>query len=293
MVAESDVEHQRRLAVDHAIDHILDDVTGPLDLAAIAAKVGYSPWHFQRVFSGVMGESPAVFVSRARLERAVAIARAEPNRRWVDIATDAGFVTGAHLSRAFRQRFGRPARSWDRVGPLVDRDRRPGHGPTSPETEAPGGVTVHVERIKGFRFAYRRVCDPYATGNLAAAWYEVEEWRSAIATPCTVLGMSWDDPATVVLEQCRYDLGIALDATTPAPHGATERWMPSSIADVVHVEGDIAAVDAAWEHLHRVWLPSSPYRRSALPSVERFGADPRPSWEQWHLDCIVPIASIA
>lgn len=295
MTAEREIDRQRRRAVDHAVDHILNDVTGPLDLTALAAVSGYSPWHLQRVFTAVMGESPSVFVARARVERAVAIARAEPHRVWRDIAGDSGFATPAQLSRAFRQRFGRPARSWDRSAPLVDRTLQPGHSDApidSTHKNENAAFAVHIEQVPSCRFAYRRVREPYAPGNLSAAWDVVDGWRSAISLPSPMLGMSWDDPATVPLEQCRYDLGIALVPTVQLPAGSSERWMPSTTAAVIHVDGDIATVDAAWEHLHRVWLPSSPRRRSALPSIERFHADPRPAWDRWCLDCIVPIGPI-
>lgn len=289
---DPDVARAQQRAVDRAIDHVLGHLDESLDLAALAAVAGYSPWHFQRVFRDVMGETPAAFVARARVERAVAIARAEPDRPWRDIAPEAGFSSASQMSRAFRQRFGAPARSWDRSALLVDGDRRPGHATRTTEELADGGPVVRVELLAAYRFAYRRIYDPYEPGNLAAAWDEVAAWSSAGDTPPIIVGMSWDDPATVALEACRYDLGVVLDDATPTPREASERWVPSTTAAIVRVDGDIADVDRAWEHLHRVWLPASSRRRSALPAIERFHADPRPTWERWQLDCIIPVAPV-
>lgn len=282
-------DHARRRAVDRAVDFILDRLHSRLDLAAIAAEAGYSPWHFQRIFTDNMGESPAVFVARARVERAVAIARATPDRPWQDIAHDVGFSTPPELSRAFRRRFELSARSWDRATPLADRDAQPGHRATRADLVA-ASVDVRVELVPHCRFAYMRIRDPYRAGNLASAWDEVDSWRSELTTPTSLVGMSWDDPATVPLEMCRYDLGIALADAAPLPERASERWMPSTLAAVASVDGTIEAVDTAWEHLHRIWLPSSPFHRSALPSIERFHSDPRPDWSRWMLECVVPVA---
>lgn len=295
VTAHPETHPVRRRAVDRSVDHILRDLAGPLDLTAIAAVGGYSRSHFQRIFSDVMGESPAAFVARARIERAVAIARAEPQRLWLDIANEVGFANASQLSRAFRQRFGRPPRAWDRASPLVDRDRRIGDRTSSlvvsQRSAGDERITVRLEWVEGFRFVYRRVRDAYAPGHLADAWEEVDGWRSQLDPTAVVMGMSWDDPATVPPELCRYDLGIALDARHSIPSDASDRWVPSTTAAIVRVDGDIAAVDDAWNHLHRTWLPVSPWRRSALPSIERLLSDPRPGWDRWRLDCVLPVTA--
>lgn len=288
MRANEDVAVTHRRAVDRAIDRILDDLTAPLDLAALATDAGYSRWHFQRIFAAVMGESPATFVARTRLERAVALARAEPGRTWKDLAWEVGFATPQQLSRAFARRFGRPARDWDRASPLIDAEQRvvPSEtGRCSPDIV----FDVRIEHLPATRFAYVRVRDPYTSPNLAAAWEEVDAWRAALPSPPVVLGMSWDDPMTVPADSCRYDLGVQLDASAPAPATASERWLPSIAIAIVNVSGDLSAVEAAWEHLYRIWLPGSKFRPSALPAIERFAADTQPDRDRWVVDCILPI----
>jgi len=41
-----------------------------LNLQSLASKYGYSPFHFQRMFSSAMGETPKQNVDRLRLEKA-------------------------------------------------------------------------------------------------------------------------------------------------------------------------------------------------------------------------------
>jgi AraC family transcriptional regulator len=288
-VAEHAIGSDRRQAVDRAIDHILGHLATPLDLATVAAVAGYSPWHFQRVFAATMSESPTQFVARARVERAVALARAEPDRPWFDIAVEVGFGSASQLSRAFRSRFGTTARSWDRRTPLVDRSVQPVLADLPPVDVEDVTFPVAVTREPAYRFAYLRVAHPYASDHLARAWDTVEEWRTSTKSQSLLIGMSWDDPATVPADACRYDLGVALDPVAERPGWASERWMPSTVAAVVRVDGDLHAVDSAWECLHRIWIPSSSRRRAPLPSIERFHADPRPAWTSWSLECIVPL----
>lgn len=283
----SDIEAVRLRAVNRSVDHVLAHLSDPLDLHGLAAMAGYSPWHFQRVFALSMGESPAAFVARARVERAATLARAEPGRPWFDIATEVGYADASQLSRTFRARFGVPARTWDRRSPLLDRADQPGLAelPKVAESTRP----VEVARLPAIRLAYLRVLHPYATGNLQRAWEVVADWRRANAASSWLVGMSWDDPASVPVEDCRYDLGVVLAPRAERPDWASERWMPSTWAATIHVDGDLTSVDGAWEYLHRTWLPSSSHRPAALPSIERFHADPRPGWTSWSLDCILPL----
>lgn len=284
------VRSLHRQAVDRAVDHILGHLSDPLDLARVAAIAGYSAWHFQRVFTEAMAESPAVFVARARLERAVAIARTSPERPWLEIAAEVGFASASQLSRAFRSRFGAAARSWDRRSPLVARAEQAGLDALPPVAVDHEEFAVEVRRLPSYRFAYLRVRQPYEAGNLARAWDTVAAWSPAAPVGSWLVGMSWDDPATVPAELCRYDLGVALDPLTVGPPWASERWMPSTLAATVRVDGDLHAVDRAWEFLHRIWLPASSHQRAPLPSIERFHGDPRPDWAAWSLECIVPLA---
>jgi AraC family transcriptional regulator len=87
---------------------VLRDVRGRLDddvsLAQLAARVGWSRFHFHRVFRAVTGETPKQYTLRIRLERAAArmLTHAEPI---VTVAAAAGFASHEVFTRAFRRHF--------------------------------------------------------------------------------------------------------------------------------------------------------------------------------------------
>ncbi len=290
-VAWDEASDEHRRAVDRALDLVLTQLHEPLDVGALADVAGYSQWHFQRVFREVTGETPAKFVMRARAERAAAIARVEPTRRWSDIATAVGFPTASQLSRAFAAVFDISPRNWDRATPLaatsIVRDLAQ-LGAAAPSA----ACVVEVSHLVGFRFAYRRIASPYAPGRLTDAWADIAAWCDRSDVRAQLIGMSWDNPDDVAPELCRYDLGVVLDATDSLPEWAAERWMPSTLIASVTVDGDIDAVAAAWGDLHDRWVPSAPVRRQPLPSIERFRDDPSTTgWTNWSLDCIVAITT--
>lgn len=92
------VEHPR---ADHTVE-------------ALAARVAMSPRHFSRVFSAQVGQSPARYVERVRVD--AARRRLEESRRSVDeVASEVGFGTAETMRRAFLRQIG--------VGPSAYRER--------------------------------------------------------------------------------------------------------------------------------------------------------------------------
>ena len=96
------VYQQRILRVLTYIQRHLDE---PLELNELAAVAYFSPFHFHRVFRGLVGESLMEHIRRLRLERAVHRLRTT-GRSILDIALEAGYETHESFTRAFRSQFG-------------------------------------------------------------------------------------------------------------------------------------------------------------------------------------------
>src|SRR5688500_18791492 len=96
------------MPTERDILQLLRDIRGRLDgdvsLAAIAARAGWSPFHFHRAFRRVTGETPKQYTQRLRLEHAATrlVTSAEAV---VSIATGAGFASHAVFTRALRRQF--------------------------------------------------------------------------------------------------------------------------------------------------------------------------------------------
>src|SRR5262245_32297675 len=88
-------------AVQHAIEHIARNLDEALDLDTLARGACLSPFHFHRVFRGMVGETPIELIRRLRMERAALTLR-NPDRAITEIAFDAGYETHEAFTRAFR-----------------------------------------------------------------------------------------------------------------------------------------------------------------------------------------------
>lgn len=76
-----------------------------LNLQSLASKYGYSPFHFQRMFSSAMGETPKQYVDRLRLEKA-AYKLQITDEPIFDVCLSVGFKNHETFTRAFRRYFG-------------------------------------------------------------------------------------------------------------------------------------------------------------------------------------------
>ena len=95
-------------------DHLDETVT----LARLGERVGASPWHLQRTFKRVLGQSPQAYVNSRRLERVRRTLREE-----TDVTTavyEAGFTSASQLYSQSDARLGMTPGSWRRGGKGIE-----------------------------------------------------------------------------------------------------------------------------------------------------------------------------
>jgi AraC family transcriptional regulator len=108
--AADSLDHIRlRRVLDYIAANIGDDIT----LANLARIAGYSPFHFARKFTRAMGVSPHRYVSRIRLENAMA-ELAAGKLPLAEIALNAQFSSQASFTRAFHRATGMTPRAYRR-----------------------------------------------------------------------------------------------------------------------------------------------------------------------------------
>jgi AraC family transcriptional regulator len=99
------------------------DLTANLDLATLAAETGYSRAHFLRTFRAATGQTPHRHLMELRLAKARDL-MASSSLPLINIAAACGFSSHAHLTTAFRSRFGLTPSAYRRDLPSR-RDRAP------------------------------------------------------------------------------------------------------------------------------------------------------------------------
>lgn len=272
--------------INRAIDFVLLHLDRSPTLDELARAACLSPFHFHRVFKLVVGETPAQFTRRVRLERAITILSHDPKRPLTAVALDCGFASSSDFSRAFKQRYGVPPsafdiESWrgerrDELHRLVEAGGVA--GPLAPPAgENPDGFVVSLRALPPRTVAYRRVLHPYREGVVVEAAARLVAWAEAEGlADGRWYGYMWDDPEVVALPACRYDVAVELPSrprlAPPADVGVYE--FPAMTVAEISMDGGIDLEMRLLEWLYREWLPTSGYLPDDQPCFEAWAGRP-------------------
>lgn len=102
MKTKTQQEYEERIL--RVLIHIQTHLDHALDLAELASLAHFSPYHFHRIFRGMVGEPVKEHIRRLRLERAAFHLKAT-NQPVTQVAFDAGYETHEAFTRAFRAMF--------------------------------------------------------------------------------------------------------------------------------------------------------------------------------------------
>jgi AraC family transcriptional regulator len=97
-------EYSKR--INAVVNFILKNANDELTLSKLAGIANYSPFHFQKIFKQVTGESPKQLIIRVRLENAAHTLIVHRHKPVSEIALDSGFASPATFARAFKNYFG-------------------------------------------------------------------------------------------------------------------------------------------------------------------------------------------
>ena len=277
-LAKFDYVDRVNRAIDHAVRHLAE----PLSLADLARAAHFSPFHFHRIFTALMGETVHAFVKRVRLERALFLMSHQRQLSLTEVAERCGFGSSSDFSRSFRARYGVSPRGLDidrfrdeRRADLTERLDERHHLAELPAGGNPDEFTVRLRRVPARRVAYVRVFGPYGGGGVLDAAKHLLAWAEARGlADGQWLGYQWEDPETVPLDQCRYDVGLEIpsDCAVDGEVGTVE--FPAMTLAEVDIAGSVELELRALQWLYKTWLPTSGYAPDHQPCFEAWPGRP-------------------
>ncbi len=270
--------------VNLAIDHVVAHLHEPLRLRDLARVAMLSPFHFHRVFQALVGSTPADFVKRLRLEKALGLMSRTRSTSLTTIALSCGFSSSSDFSRCFKQRFGCPPSSFDvrawrqahgeELSAIVERATGLPHIDRLPTRDNPDSFRVKIRDLPSRSVAYIRVDKPYQGDGVIKAVESLVAWaeRNGFADG-QWLGYQWDDPEITSLEDCRYYVAVEAERFTPKGAVARYHFPPMTVAEV-EIRGGIDLELRALQWLYGSWLPRSRYVPDDQPCFEAWSGRP-------------------
>ena len=267
-------------AVQRAIEHIATRLDAALDLQTLARDACLSPFHFHRVFRGMVGETPLELIRRLRLERA-AWQLSKTDARVTEIAFDAGYDTHEAFTRAFRACFSaspsgfrqRTLRRIELAAACGVHFDPAGRVPAFIPRDSGGQhMNVDIVDLPDRRVATVRHVGPYnligqAFGTLGAI---VGPAGLTSHKDAQMVAIYHDDPDTTPPDRLRADAGLVVPEGITLPPGLEEARIPAGrYARTVHV-GPYDYLGDVWARFMGEWLPNSGHRLGAGTSFERY-----------------------
>ena len=273
------LSYQERL--NRVLRHIENNLDDHSDLDALAEVACFSPYHFHRIFTAMMGESVAAYVRRLLLQRASS-QLSFTKESVTQIALGAGYDSLDAFTRAFRAYFGVSPSEYRRTGGSLVRAQKQDSTQQLFYHLAPDALPMEV-RVKKFSpvpVAALRYTGPY--DDCAPAWTHLIgalASRDLLAENAVGYGVGHDNPDVTPKEKCRMEVCVSL------PDGATAE--APAVKELLHdkelylrkiggsfdyaamlVAGPYSLLHPAYRSLYGEWLPQSGREPADDPGFE-------------------------
>lgn len=287
--------------INRVITFITNNLSEPLYLDLLAKKAYFSPYHFHRIFTYMLGETPNAFVNRLRVEKAANMLQKNSSLSITDIAFDCGFSSSAAFARSFRQYFGISASKWRKEHQHDSNILFPSlsHYPgTSGENQYSERLlwNIQVKFMPGFHVAYVANLEGYDIKKIRAIWDTLCKWavaRDLLTPDTTAIGISFDDPEITPTEKCRYYACISVPDDIIADDVVGIMDITPGKYAVYSFEGQQQDIQPTYKALYKEWLPDSGYQPADVPCYEICHSAPENYYEGlYKLDICLPVVPL-
>ena len=260
-----DRKHPHMERILRVIDYIHSHSDQDLSLDQLADVAAMSRFHWHRVFSAVMGASPASVIRSVRMHKAsMLLVRTDLSAR--DIATRVGYQNERSFMRVFKEAY--------RLSPAAFRARgQVGNTPNfnTGETEMYDVTTKTSDDITLAAVSH--------TGDYSESGIAFQKLGAILSAgghwPQTrgMVGVYYDDPSTTKVEELRSHAG-AIWAAEQLPEGTERVALKGGRYAVLHLKGPYSGLAAAYQYLYGPWLAQTQAELRDAPAFEMYLNDP-------------------
>jgi AraC family transcriptional regulator len=288
MLTPPSAQEQYRARLEQVITFLAAHLAEPLSLETLAGVAGFSPYHFHRIFSGLLGETPGDALNRLRLERAANLLLKSP-QSVTAIALACGFSSSAAFARSFRQHFGVTASEYRARGGAAAQSGRPLSAPLPlPELGA-----VQVKLLPAIPVIYVANLEGYSIEKICAAWNRLTRWGSArgLLNPHTrAIGVTFDDPHITAANRCRYYACLTVPGKVETGQRVGYMEIGAGLHALAHVTVAAEEIALVYHAIYGHWLPGSGLQPADRPTYEIYLQTPDQHPQgKYELEVCVPV----
>ena len=269
--------------------YIQSHLESDLTLEILAGRVGFSRYHFHRIFREVIGEPAKEYIRRLRMDRAAYRLKIS-EETIMRIALDAGFTTHESFTRAFQRQFGMPPNAFRRNFLQASRARKkqlPPRYMTEFQLKGESGLLsnpstssqVRLEQVRPIIVAFVRHVGPYDKlldpgSPMSLLWEELFDWGNAnqlINADSLLIGIPQDDPSITPPEKQRFDVCVQIPAfRNPSGHIGCQTITTGTFGVGRHY-GSFEDLADTYMHMYDALVTTGKFRLRAQAPFEVYG----------------------
>lgn len=288
---------------------------GDLTLDLLARRVGFSPYHFHRVFTRAIGEGVKQYIRRLRLEHAAYRLKIS-NIQLLALALESGYKTHETFTRAFAKQFGINPGQFrinhmhlaGAAGPTPSahqRSHKSNRKPRDPDVIPPPTVTHGAPRLENTRpiiVAFIRHHGIYdgalePGSKLGDYWQELFRWGAAtqlVNADSLLIGIPQDDPTVTPADKTRFDIGVQVSAFHRPMGNIGCQTIAGGLYGVARHYGPFTTLAETYRAVYEAYVATAEYQMRLAPPFEVYGhTRVRDDLEIHYTDVYLPLEPLA
>lgn len=286
--------------IQRAIDYIEDHLNDELSVEQIARVAAFSRWHFQIVFSSVIGETLKEYIRKRRLSLAL-ISLSSTDQRIIEIAVNSGFDSQESFTRAFKNQFGLTPGDYRKNGA---KDYMILHKPKITMeyldhlyegiNMQPVFKKLPEFKVIGIGEKFISILSPEKNNHIVIPklWDRYIPRRNEIKSRVGLIDFGVCMPAENKnhSDECFYMACAEVNDSEVVPVGMIAKTIPAGEYAVFTHKGFLNKLDHTMNYIYGAWLPKSGRKLREAPDLELYDSRFNPSSEKSEFDIYIPIS---
>jgi AraC family transcriptional regulator len=267
--------------IQRLVDRIEENLSEDINIPQLADSFGLSPWHFQRLFKALVGDTLGGYVRGRRLTEAARLLTST-QLGIIDVAFSVGFSSHEAFTRSFGAYFNQSPADFRKNRPTVLFNKKP-----LLTTELVEHLEEQIERVPVIATLPARIVigietpipSPFASDevyceSLWPSWQMLMKRQDEIqdCQPPAFYGITASPSGNFTEDTLNFIAGIPVGSADQVPSGMVAHTFPEQLVAMF----DVATVDKETvlrtiNYIYGYWLPNSPYTRGAGSDYELFG----------------------
>ena len=263
------------------------NLSSELNWQEISRTCAISEYHFHRIFSAFVGETPRDFIIRKRLEKAISCLAYSKEVNLQELAFESGYSTQANFNKAFKAYFGvtpgqvqkgiEPDKS--NIGKIKSKYGKDFKIKELYPVKKVDDDLINSENMMKFEikeFDERAVVyvtseNGYVQESLYKTWNEFLTILSRLGNTIDELGrygVGHDNPQVTPLEKCRYDACVLRDEIKEVPDSLKQMSFPKGKYACFYFKGSSEDLLQLYLDIYKNWFSDNGFEPGDYPLIE-------------------------